>query len=272
MLAWIKNAPVFEDDLDSRVVKFIDKYISCKMPDPETDPELHKIVSEVQVHSRKHSRTCKKGNVSCRFGFPKLPMKETIITRPPNVESDTENPDPAAQLKEQMRELTKMQREAKMRLKPVRDLLMQPDSSFSSLSDMLHQCKVTEEDYLDNVICLTSSFVVMLKRDPNDCWVNNYNPDLLRAWNANMDIQYIVDEFSCIMYMMSYVSKPEHEMTEFLNSVIKNVKESKVNERDEMKQIMQTYAKQRNQRSRSCSSHLQLAPKEVLAFCCVPSD
>lgn len=33
-----------------------------------------------------------------------------------------------------------------------------------------------------------------------------------------MDIQYVIDDFSCIMYMMSYVSKPEHEMTEYLNS------------------------------------------------------
>ncbi|KAK0133509.1 ATP-dependent DNA helicase PIF7 [Merluccius polli] len=101
---------------------------------------------------------------------------------------------------------------------------------------------MTEQEYLDHVIDLTSSYVVMLKRDPNDCWINNYNPDLLRAWNANMDIQYVVDDFTCIMYMMSYVSKPEHKMTEFFNSVIKNLK---VNEHDEMKQIMQAYAKHR---------------------------
>ncbi|KAE8281772.1 ATP-dependent DNA helicase PIF2 [Larimichthys crocea] len=85
----------------------------------------------------------------------------------------------------------------------------------------------------------------MLKRDPNECWINAYNQDLLRAWNANMDIQYVIDDFGCIMYMMSYISKPEHEMTEFLNSVIKDVKKSKVNERDEMKQIMQAFAKHR---------------------------
>lgn len=95
---------------------------------------------------------------------------------------------------------------------------MQPDTSFSSFSDMLHRCNMTDEQYLEHVICLTSSYVVFLKRDPNDCWINNYNPDLLRAWNANMDIQYVVDDFSCTMYMVSYVSKPEQEMTKFLNS------------------------------------------------------
>lgn len=275
MLIWIKDAPKSEDSLDSTIYGFIDKYISCKMPDPKTDPELHKIVSEVQVHSRKHSKSCKKGNVACRFGFPKLPMDETFITRPPiiNVTQDNchENTDVAAQLNEQKQAIAKMQREAKAKLKPIRDLLMNPNTSFSGLSDLLHQCNLTYEQYFETVNSLANSHVVILKHQPNDCWVNAYNPDLMKAWNANMDIQYVVDDYSCIMYMMSYVSKPEHEMTEF-NNVIKNVKKSNVNECNEMKQIMQAYAKQRGQLSRGCGSYLQLTPKEVLPFSCVPSD
>ncbi|KAE8291786.1 hypothetical protein D5F01_LYC09147 [Larimichthys crocea] len=79
LLVWIKDAPEFEDlQDDSVVIKFIDQYITCQMPDPNADPELHKIVSEVQVHSSNHSKSCKKGNVMCRFGFPKLPMDKTI--------------------------------------------------------------------------------------------------------------------------------------------------------------------------------------------------
>ncbi len=61
---------------------FIDRYITCQLPDSTADPELHQIVTEVQLHSRNHSKSCKKGNVLCRFGFPKLPMSNTTITRP----------------------------------------------------------------------------------------------------------------------------------------------------------------------------------------------
>ncbi|KAE8296877.1 hypothetical protein D5F01_LYC05647 [Larimichthys crocea] len=83
LLVWIKDAPEFEGLQDDFVViKFIDQYITCQMPDPNADSELHKIVSEVQVHSRNHSKSCKKGNVMCRFGFPKLPMDKTILTYP----------------------------------------------------------------------------------------------------------------------------------------------------------------------------------------------
>ncbi|RXN36616.1 replicase helicase endonuclease [Labeo rohita] len=81
LLAWVKGAPEFENQSDQEVCDFIDRYITCQLPDPTTDPELHKIVTEVQLHSRKHSKSCKKGNVLCRYGFPKLPVSKTTITQ-----------------------------------------------------------------------------------------------------------------------------------------------------------------------------------------------
>lgn len=63
---------------------------------------------------------------------------------------------------------------------------------------------MTKKEYLKYVTHLTSNSVVLLKRDPNNCWINNYNPDLLRAWNTNRDIQYILDDYGCIVYMMAY--------------------------------------------------------------------
>ncbi len=75
-LFWVKDAPEFEKDQDQMFVIFIDKYISCKLPDPNKDPELHRIVSEVQMHSRNHSKSCRKNKKHCRFGFPKPPITE----------------------------------------------------------------------------------------------------------------------------------------------------------------------------------------------------
>ena len=301
MLVWIKDAPEIEDPEHCQdVTDFIDRYINCQMPDEEADPELHQIVSEVQVHSRKHSKTCKKGNVLCRFGFPKLPMEKTIIASEPWGAVDEDDEDEKkddAQQKDQDHEekddsqkkckekskhskksqkkkskkkfIAKRQRQAKEALKPVRELLMDPNASFKDLSELLEKCNMSPDEYRGHVRSLTCGMVVVMKRDPKDCWVNGYNPDLLRAWNANMDIQYVLDDFSCIMYMMSYVSKPEHEMTEFLNSVIRDVRKSDVNKQDEMKQIMQAYAKHREvsaQESvaRVCSLPLKKCTRSVI--------
>ncbi len=127
--------------------------------------------------------------------------------------------------------------EARAKLKPVWDLLNDPQASFDSLSELLTECKMSIEDYNENVEALSNANVILLKRDPKESWVNGYNPDLLRAWNANMDIQFVIDAFSCVMYMLSYISKPEHEMGDLLKNVIKSVRETNVSEEDEMKQI-----------------------------------
>ncbi|XP_060756276.1 uncharacterized protein LOC132867382 [Neoarius graeffei] len=273
MLIWIKNSPKFDDASDDEVAAFIDRYISCEMPDPETDLELHGIVSEVQVHSRNHSKSCKKGNVACRFGFPKLPVDETFITRPPVVRPsgvlDENQDEAAARERREKRAIAKKRKKAKAKLQQVRDLLMDAGASFSSLTELLDRCGLTRKQYRKLFDRAANSNVVVLKRHPNDCWVNQYNPDLLRAWNANMDIQYVVDDYSCIMYMMSYVSKPEHEMTQFLKNVIKDVKQSNVNERDEMKQIMQAYVKHREVSAqeavaRTCSLRLKRCSRSVV--------
>lgn len=39
--------------------------------------------------------------------------------------------------------------------------------------------------------------------------MNQYNSDLLRCWNANMDIKFVVDAYSCIVYI---ISKAERAM------------------------------------------------------------
>ncbi len=298
LLVWIKDAPEFERESDGDVCDFIDRNITCQLPDSSADPELHRIVTEVQLHSRNHSKSCKKGNVMCRFGFPKLPVSSTTITRPrpqrPEEEDDTdtspsescmfaskstqpqrpEDEHDKAQKEADRKKLRreaarKAMSEARAKLKPVWDLLNDPQASFDSLSELLTECKMSIEDYDENVEALSNANVILLKRDPKESWVNGYNPDLLRAWNANMDIQFVIDAFSCVMYMLSYISKPEHEMGDLLKNVIESVRETNVSEEDEMKQIMQVYSKHRQvsaQESvaRTCSLPLKKCSRSVV--------
>ncbi|XP_073724526.1 uncharacterized protein [Misgurnus anguillicaudatus] len=277
LLAWVEGAPEFESDSDEVVCGFIDRYITCRLPDSMADPELHQIVTEVQLHSRKHSKSCKKGNVLCRFGFPKLPMSDTTITRPrPQRPEEEENEEDNHQDRRKSRSdaVQKAMSDARLKLKPLWDLLNDPQVTFENLSDLLTKCNLSMEDYMKYTTELSTSSVILIKRDPKEVWVNGYNPDLLRAWNANMDIQYILDPYSCIMYMLSYISKPEHEMNEMLKNVIKAVRETDVNEEDEMKHIMQAYSKHRQVSSqesvaRTCSLPMKKCSRSVVF---VPTD
>ena len=83
----VKGAPVFDEDSDEDVIKFIDRYITCAIPDERNYPRLHKLVTTVQIHG--HSQTCeKKKGVKCRFNFPAPPTKNTRIVRKPDCDTN----------------------------------------------------------------------------------------------------------------------------------------------------------------------------------------
>ena len=56
-------------------------------------------------------------------------------------------------------------------------------------------------------------------RMPNECKINNYNPHVTLAWQANMDIQYVLNAYACVMYVASYMMKSERAMGELLKNV-----------------------------------------------------
>ena len=59
-------------------MEIADMIISCSLD--TGDEKLNKIVSEVQQHH--HTKSCKKYNGTCRYGFPRLPSKKTLVSQP----------------------------------------------------------------------------------------------------------------------------------------------------------------------------------------------
>lgn len=78
-LFWIENAPVIDKNTDEEVIQFIDKYVTCELP--SHDYTLLDIVTSVQQHSKRHSKTCKKKNPFFRFNFPRPASARTFIYR-----------------------------------------------------------------------------------------------------------------------------------------------------------------------------------------------
>ena len=64
---------------------------------------------------------------------------------------------------------------------------------------------------------------MILKRKPSEQSVNYYSPAMLKAWEANMDIQYVVNAYACVMYIASYVLKAEKGMGELLKQAAREM-------------------------------------------------
>ena len=49
--------------------------------------------------------------------------------------------------------------------------------------------------------------------------VNNYNGPVMLAWQANMDLQYVLNAYACTMYVASYIMKTDRAMGVLLKHV-----------------------------------------------------
>ena len=190
---WVKDAPHFQIDADSDVCDFIDQYITCEIPKEEG--KLKDLVMLLQQH--KHSSYCKR-HKSCRFNFPKPPSYNTLITKT-EVEPDTAS--------EATRVLTKVYK------------VLACGHAYLSLDDLLVKAEVSLDDYTEALEVSSAGNVVVLKREPCECYINNYNGPVRLAWQANMDLQYVLTAYACVMYVASYIMKTERSMGVLLKRV-----------------------------------------------------
>ena len=133
----------------------------------------------------------------CRFSFPKPPSPKTLITK--------DNPE-----HENTKELAVLGK--------VQKLIAEGNTELS-LTELLEKAKVTKQEYIDALSVSTHGNVVVLKREPSECCINNYNPSVMLAWQANMDIQFVLNAYACVMYVASYIMKTERSMGELLKRV-----------------------------------------------------
>jgi len=213
-LIWIKDGPDVDKAPLDKLTEFFSKYIYVNIP--ENDEFLKDLVTKVQRHS--HSVACSKNKKdTCRFHFPKPPSDYTIIAEPvpncsidPDDDSQTDSPQTILDYK------TKI-------LKPVYDALesnlYSPDIT---LPELLQKLNIDYEEYHKALSISIKARSYILKRKMSEKCINNYNPTILKAWQANMDLQPVLDTYACIMYVVSYLTKSERNMSELLKAAKKD--------------------------------------------------
>ena len=204
MVIWVPGAPEYQVQSDTEVTAFIDKIITCHKP--TNNPQLLDLVNR-QVH--RHSHTCHKNTeAECRFNYPQPPMRKTSILQP----LDTDIPESEIKAHKATWKLIK---------KHLDDMKEGEDISFDQL---LSDLKVTEENYVLAIRSSLNASTVFLERTPVELRINNYNPDCLRAWRADMDIQFVLDVYACAVYIVNYISKGQKGMSDLLREACSEVR------------------------------------------------
>ena len=202
-LFWIKDAPKLGYSQEDNVKLFINKYVSCSLPN--TDEELRNLVESLQVHC--HPQSCRR-KTGCRINYPKPPSPSTLITH-----------EPQDNCQQQINFAVKV-------LTRVKEVLQKKDLPPGvTLNELLTVAHVTIDDYTKALSISKFGQSVILKRQPYEQNVNCYSPAILKAWQANMDIQYVVNANACVMYIASYVLKAEKGMGELLKQAAKELQQ-----------------------------------------------
>ncbi|XP_062612709.1 uncharacterized protein LOC134274433 [Saccostrea cucullata] len=212
-LYWVENAPKLDEDKD-------------------TDQELRQIVLDVQQHSKGHSKSCRKKGTECRFSFPRPPSECTFISR--QLEQNVDD---------SSNELGSVQ--AKEILLKVWNEVVDDTNACKTTEEIFSNINLSQDLYEKAHRVLSSKTTTVLKRNPTEMWTNQYNPCLLKSWDANMDIQYVLDPFSCIVYIISYISKSEREMGMLLKQTQVEAAEGNLSAHDTIKRVGSAYLNHR---------------------------
>jgi hypothetical protein len=185
-LLWVANTPIYGLDSNNAIENFVDKYISCD------NNKLPLNLREVQTHC--HKKTCRKKNqVICRFNLSWAPMEKNKILKPFPMESLT--PSKRVHLGEINKRFSKELRKTDFQT-----------TSMSS-SPLLKLLSIDKETYINALWVKIKKATSFLQRLCKDIWTNPFGIHVGNIWQANIDVQFILDPYVATSYCTSYLTK-----------------------------------------------------------------
>ena len=112
-----------------------------------------------------------------------------------------------------------------------------------SLDEIIMQANVMLDEYTE---VSNKGNVVLLKRKPSECMVNNYNGPIMLAWQANM---YVLNAYACIMYVASYIMRTDRAMGVLLKYVASEARTEEL--KSQIKKVGSVFLTHRGQCRRS---------------------
>ncbi|XP_029949267.1 uncharacterized protein LOC115389839 [Salarias fasciatus] len=252
-LFWIEGAPKIDQNTDEEVVEFIDKYVTCELP--SDDDALLDIVSSVQTHSKRHSKSCRKNKTTCRFHFPKPATTRTFLCKMKECRCDKQklkeaqkNPDSENKLVCKCFEKDNpMKKEVAKEILASVSKAIREEEPFDSVEELFASRHINQDIFETAYRRLEKKTKVVYRRGLKEVWVNQYSKKLLKCWNANMDLSFVTDAYAVIVYIISYITKAEREIGLLLNNAQKEAnKEGNLSAREALKKLGSVYLHNRD--------------------------
>ncbi|CAG9799161.1 unnamed protein product [Chironomus riparius] len=225
MILWLKDAPTFDADkphLFHHIEEFIDNIISTSSDDPN-------VKEFVKYQYHKCSRTCKKktrGNTSCRFGAPFNPMDKTRILQPLPSDYVYSNGE---------------QDEYQTISKNLNELLSGDLNTIGTFEELLVKLNCDRDKYIKTIRSQLKATKIFIRRAPKDARVNPYASKILMLMQSNIDVQFVLDPYACIGYIVEYINKPSRGISRLLRACVEEFRSGNYSLREKIKKLSYTY-------------------------------
>ena len=222
-LVWVKDAPPLCAD-EKEICSFIDRYITCSAT--AVSPEL----VSLQFHHHAANYCHKRGSKDCRFCCPWLPMRETHLLFPLSKQehdSDSEEDREEASTRnayrarpqtqrhipaDELQQLPAIWRKIKLATQELYEQALAKHPSEITFDDFLQQLGINEQTYLDAISYALERPAFFLRRTPAEVGINAYNAAILQAYQANMDLQYVLDAYAAATYIVNYITASQRNL------------------------------------------------------------
>ena len=217
------------------------------MPDPVSDAALYELVKTYQV--RHHSKPCKKyKNGKCWFHSGWFFTDRNIIACPLSI--DLTSSKRKGILKKKNEILKVVSEYINEELNPGKHKIYDPSRENyiepKSIKEILSLLDISEGRYYEALeISEDNDFQIHFRQSPNSYFINNYSKTGLEAWNANIDIQVILNEQKAMSYMYAYLSKSEETCSKAMKHALRESIEKKQGNYDKVCAVAHAYASNR---------------------------
>ena len=108
-----------------------------------------------------------------------------------------------------------------------------------STDQILEQLEITKFVFVQALsISENDSLKINLKREPNSCFIKIYLSDGLQAWEGNMDIQPVFNQYKAVSVMCIQLSNTDDECSHAMNKIFKDAFETELVNYEQIKLLV----------------------------------
>ena len=235
------------DEIDKkRLTSVIDNFSTVSLHTGSVGEDVVNIASSVNKHH--HTKTCRKYSGDCRFDYPKPPSPFTIVAQQSEESKNQKIMAEYRNIINLVQNVTddRSQIDTIMRLydKESETIDEYNENKIKRIKAVCNLAGVDYTKYLKALSTIKYGYKIILSRDIDETYINPYNVEWLRAWDGNMDIQFVLDYFAVVTYVTEYYLKPDSGTMVILNDALRQCESTNI--REQMKAVANKFLSHRN--------------------------